>query len=67
MTTLLADNPLALAIASIAAIPLAAYLLSHILPPRVHRHEPPILRPVIPIVGHIISLIREQNKMFDRL
>ncbi|PKS08401.1 hypothetical protein jhhlp_005345 [Lomentospora prolificans] len=53
--------------AAIAALPIAAYLINRLLFPTIDPREPPILRPTIPFIGHILSLIREQNHMFDRL
>ena len=52
---------------ALAAFPVALYLLKRVLLPSVKPGEPPILRPTIPFMGHIISLIREKTDMFDRL
>jgi hypothetical protein len=54
-------------VVAIAALPLILYLVNRVVFPTVDPREPPILRPKIPFFGHIISLIREQTNMFDRL
>lgn len=53
--------------AVLAALPLALFLLKRVFLPTVSAREPPVLRPTIPFVGHIISLIREKTGLFDRL
>lgn len=52
---------------ALAALPVALYLLKRVLLPAVSAREPPVLRPAIPFVGHVVSLIREKTSMFDRL
>lgn len=47
--------------------PLLLYNVIRILFPTVESREPPILRPKIPFFGHVISLICENTRMFDRL
>ena len=52
---------------ALCALPLALFLVKRVLYPTVTAREPPVLRPAIPFVGHVVSLIREKTGMFDRL
>jgi hypothetical protein len=37
------------------------WLLDFILSPRLDPNEPPLIKPTIPLIGHIIGIIRHQN------
>jgi hypothetical protein len=52
-----------LAIALVAAL----VLLGRLLAPKIGPSEPPILKPRIPFVGHIIGMMREKNSFYQRL
>ena len=52
---------------ALAALPLALYLLKRVLFPTVGPREPPVLRPTVPFIGHVVSMIREKTSLFDRL
>lgn len=52
---------------TLAAAPVALYALKRVLYPTVDPREPPIIRPTIPFVGHVVSLIREKTNIFERL
>jgi hypothetical protein len=53
--------------AAAAAVPVVVYLVYRVLFPSIDPREPPVLPPAIPFLGHILSLMREQNNMFHRL
>ena len=55
------------AIAGIVALPLVVFLLNRLLFPTVDPREPPILRPKVPVFGHIYSLMRETGAYYSRL
>jgi len=46
----------------IAAATAAAVLLVSLASPRVDGQEPPLVKPVVPFVGHIIGLLRKQSE-----
>jgi hypothetical protein len=62
---LLANTPVM--VFTIAAMPLIVYLLNKIIFPTVDPREPPVLRPKVPFIGHIVSLLSEKTRFFDRL
>lgn len=65
LDTILAMTPGMLT--ALAVLPVALFLLKRVLFPTVSPREPPVLRPAIPFVGHVVSLIREKTGLFDRL
>ena len=40
---------------------IALYLLNVLTTPRLDAREPPLLKPAVPLVGHIIGLLRHQS------
>jgi hypothetical protein len=44
-----------------------AALVGHVLSPNVDGREPPVLKPRIPIIGHLISMIRDQAHFLSRV
>ena len=46
----------------LAAATAVAALLVSLASPRVNGDEPPLVKPVIPFVGHIVGLLRQQAK-----
>ncbi|KAK1448726.1 prostacyclin synthase [Colletotrichum paranaense] len=44
-----------------------AFLLKKLMFPNFDPREPPVLRPRLPVFGHIISLIRESGGFYARL
>ena len=54
-------------VTTLATLLITLYALKRVLYPAVDPREPPVLRPTIPFVGHVISLIREKTNIFDRL
>lgn len=52
-----------------AAVLLAALFMSvcRIATPRVHPQEPPLVKPRIPLVGHIVGLLTEKSQYFVTL
>ena len=55
------------AIAGIVALPLVVFLVNKLLFPTVDPREPPILRPRVPVFGHVYSLMRETGVYYSRL
>ena len=55
------------AIAAVAAVVVVLCLAKHLVVRSPDSREPPILRPRVPFIGHIISMIREGSEMFDRI
>ena len=51
---------------SLAILPLLIFLLKFIFP-SFDLREPPVLRPKIPVFGHVISMIREGTSWYRRL
>lgn len=54
-------------VATALAVPLVLYLVKIVVFPTVDPREPPVLRPKLPFIGHLVSLAREKNSMYDRL
>jgi hypothetical protein len=52
---------------AIAAVPLALIAVSRMVSPKSDPREPPPLWPTVPLVGHIISLLRESASFYSRL
>ncbi len=46
--------------AAIAIAAVLAFLILHLLTPRLDPREPPLLKPRIPFIGHILGMIRHQ-------
>ncbi|KAK1462939.1 prostacyclin synthase [Colletotrichum cuscutae] len=44
-----------------------AFVLKKLMFPNFDPREPPVLRPRLPVFGHIISLIRESGGFYARL
>ncbi|KAH8685074.1 cytochrome P450 [Ilyonectria robusta] len=51
---------------AIAVIPLL-FLLQRLVFPKFDPREPPVLRPKIPVIGHLISMARERTGLYRRL
>ncbi|KAH6684949.1 cytochrome P450 [Plectosphaerella plurivora] len=64
-----AEEPKVLAYTTlaIAAVPLALIAISRLVSPKIDPREPPPLWPTVPLVGHIISLLREHASFYSRL
>jgi hypothetical protein len=41
--------------------------LAHLLSPPHDGREPPVLKPRIPVIGHLLSIIRHQSTFLSRL
>lgn len=52
---------------ALAAIPLLVIILSKLISPRFDSQEPQPIWPTIPLVGHIISLVRGSSTFYPRL
>lgn len=52
---------------ALTSIPLVLVAISRIVSPKFDNREPPPLWPTIPLIGHIISLLREQASFYRRL
>ncbi|KAK0623481.1 cytochrome P450 [Immersiella caudata] len=68
MSSLISDglSPAAITLTAVA-LPLLLLLFKKAYFPALDPHEPPLLRPWIPFIGHIISLARESNGYYARL
>ena len=53
--------------AAIAIAAAIAFLILHLLTPRLDPREPPLLKPRIPLVGHILGMIRHQAQYHTNL
>lgn len=61
------DQSLLSTMVLILIAPILLFSLKKIFYPTVDPREPPIVRPTIPFVGHIISMIRERASWYKRL
>lgn len=43
------------------------HLLGKIITPKVDQHEPPILKPRLPLIGHILGLMKYEANYFSVL
>ncbi|CAH0043542.1 unnamed protein product [Clonostachys solani] len=50
-----------------AVIVLVGLLLNYLSSPSTDPREPPLVKPRIPVIGHLVGLIRYQNEYFTRL
>ena len=50
----------------VVAIPLAV-LVRHLISPAYDPREPPVIKPKIPLIGHIISMVTEASGYYQRL
>jgi hypothetical protein len=57
----------ALKAVAVGSLPVALYYLFPLVYPTVGPGEPPVVRPRIPVIGHVIGMFREWTGMFDRL
>lgn len=51
----------------IAALPIVLLLLKKTLYPTFDPREPPVFRPRVPFVGHLVSMILEGGSFYQRL
>ena len=56
-----------IAVLVIAALPIVLVLMKKLLYPTYDPREPPVLRPKVPFIGHLVSLIKESNSFYIRL
>lgn len=56
--------PLFLCLAVLAVV---LHLLGRFITPKVDQHEPPILTPHVPLIGHILGLAKHQANYFSVL
>lgn len=60
------NTPLLAAIAAVI-LAVATVLVQKWLSPAVDAREPPLVPPRIPVIGHIVSMIREKTGFYTRL
>lgn len=52
---------------ALAAIPLLMVAISKLISPKFSPQEPPPLWPTIPIIGHLIGILREPTSFYPKL
>lgn len=52
---------------TVVTVLIIGFLVNHLSSPKFDPREPPLVKPRIPIIGHLIGLIRYQNEYFNRL
>ena len=55
------------AVLAIAVLPVLVVLLKRLLFPTFDAREPPVLRPRIPVVGHLIAMARQKSSFYRHL
>lgn len=51
----------------LAALAAVLYFLGKVITPKVDQHEPPILKPRLPLIGHITGLMKYEANYFSFL
>lgn len=60
-------SPTTCAVVALASLPLILFLLERLLFPQHDPRGPPLLRPKIPLIGHVISILWEGTDYYARL
>lgn len=67
MTSIEEPKAFAYTTLALAAVPLALVAVSRLVSPTFDPREPPPLWPTVPLIGHIICLLREKASFYARL
>jgi hypothetical protein len=60
----LAENLASPTLLLVAGVPVLLYLIIEFLRPKLDSQEPPLVRPKIPLIGHVIGLIQHGNSYY---